>query len=511
MKTYFAYTRVSTAKQGEHGSSLQEQRAAIEAFASRQALSVLEWFEERETAAKQGRQVFSKLLKRLERGEADGLIIHKIDRSARNLKDWASLGELIDRGVDVQFAHDSVDLHSRGGRLSADIQAVVAADYIRNLRDEVRKGFYGRLKQGLYPLPAPIGYLNIGKGKLKEIDPVRGPLVRQAFELYSTATIGLHGLRKEMAFRGLISPRSKKPLSLCAISTILHNPFYIGLIRVRRTNETFQGNHAPLVSKAVFDRVQAILQGKTVARSVKHDFIFRRMVDCELCGLHLIAERQKGHVYYRCHSDTCRGTSIREEAIDRLIRSNLDFLKFHALETEALDSIIQEIRGNAIADLAKLRSSLTMRIAQCDDRLARLTDAFVDQLIDKELFEHRKSAALLEKRTLADRLNNLSESDTDANRALKNLELGNAAYSGYESAIPSEKRMLVEAVTSNLSVSGKNPAITLKSPFQEIVNWRQSQFGAPHRGTPRTRAKQILAILMADAAATKSEALKKAA
>jgi hypothetical protein len=40
----------------------------------------------------------------------------------------------------VHFANDSLDLNTRGGRLSADIQAVVAADYIRNLREEAKKG-----------------------------------------------------------------------------------------------------------------------------------------------------------------------------------------------------------------------------------------------------------------------------------------------------------------------------------------------------------------------------------
>jgi DNA invertase Pin-like site-specific DNA recombinase len=103
----------------------------------------------------------------------DGMVIHKIDRSARNLKDWADLGDLIDQGIELHFVNESIDLHSRGGRLSADIQAVVASDYIRNLREETRKGFYGRLKQGFFPLPAPLGYLDKGKGKNKELDPER--------------------------------------------------------------------------------------------------------------------------------------------------------------------------------------------------------------------------------------------------------------------------------------------------------------------------------------------------
>src|SRR6185437_6503452 len=139
MKQFFAYIRVSTAKQGQHGVSLQEQRDAIERFAEREQITVVSWFEELETAAKRGRPVFNRMLSLLKRGGVDGVLMHKIDRSARNLKDWADLGELIDRGVAVRFVNESIDMTSRGGRLSADIQAVVAADYIRNLREETRK------------------------------------------------------------------------------------------------------------------------------------------------------------------------------------------------------------------------------------------------------------------------------------------------------------------------------------------------------------------------------------
>lgn len=160
MKNYLAYVRVSTQKQGQTGVSLQEQRAAIERYANLHKLTIATWYEERETAAKRGRPIFTQMLSRLEAGKAAGVILHKIDRGARNLRDWADLGGLVDKGIEVHSANESLDLQSRGGRLSADIQAVVAADYIRNLREETLKGFYGRLNQGLYPLAAPLGYLD---------------------------------------------------------------------------------------------------------------------------------------------------------------------------------------------------------------------------------------------------------------------------------------------------------------------------------------------------------------
>ena len=54
----------------------------------------------------------------------------------------------------MYFAGDGLDLTSRSGRLAADIQAVVAADYVRNLREETKCGILRRLEQGLYPMRA---------------------------------------------------------------------------------------------------------------------------------------------------------------------------------------------------------------------------------------------------------------------------------------------------------------------------------------------------------------------
>ena len=106
-KRYFGYIRVSTAKQGEKGVSLQEQQNAIRQYAQRYGLSILQWFEERESAAKRGRPIFAQMMRQLRLGKAQGVIIHKIDRSARNLKDWADRGELIDSGIEVHFANES--------------------------------------------------------------------------------------------------------------------------------------------------------------------------------------------------------------------------------------------------------------------------------------------------------------------------------------------------------------------------------------------------------------------
>lgn len=305
MKTYFAYIRVSTTKQGKEGSSLKEQRAAIDAFARHQGLVISEWYEEQQTAAKKGRSEFLRMMSRLEKGAAAGIILHKIDRGARNLWDWARIQALLDAGAEVHFAHDNLDMKSRGGRLAADIQAVVAADYVRNLREEIKKGLRGRLKEGLYPRGAPPGYLNNGKGKPKSIDPVKGPLVRLAFELYASRQYSFHELRAELHRQGLRT-RSGGPLNLCSITAMLRNPFYAGIIRLKTTGEHFAGVHKPLIAISLFQEVQAVLDGKLSKRAIKHEFLYRRLFRCGVCNTALIGERQKGIVYYRCHTSTCR-------------------------------------------------------------------------------------------------------------------------------------------------------------------------------------------------------------
>jgi DNA invertase Pin-like site-specific DNA recombinase len=483
MRTYYAYIRVSTVKQGELGSSLQEQKSAIEAYAARHNLVIGEWFEEMETAAKVGRRMFNRMLADLERGKAAGLIIHKIDRSARNLKDWARLGDLIDQGLQIHFAHEAIDLASRGGRLSADIQAVVAADYIRNHRQEVRKGIYGRLKQGLYPLPAPRGYLDRGKGKPKEIDPIAGPLVRQAFDLYASGTYTLQTLRKEMHQRGLRG-RTGKPLGLEALSVLLRNPFYCGLIRINRTGQSFEGIHQSIVPKATFDRVQAVMSGRVFARPQKHIHLFRRMIRCAECGYSLIGETRKGHVYYRCHSTSCRGTTLREPDIDRAVRERLAQLGFRSDEMELFSQEAQALRREDGRLRAEYEAAIKRDLGKCDERLTRLTDAFLDGLLDKETFEVRKTALYGDRRLLRDALEAPYEQPF-ADRAFEILGRGNMAQSLYEIGLVDEKREIVKSVTSDLQARQKSLQITMLPTFQAILDARKLGNGAPDRVLPR--------------------------
>lgn len=486
MSNVYGYIRVSTTKQGQQGVSLQEQRSAIERYAERNGLAIVAWFEEQETAAKRGRPVFGKMLRQLRTHQAQGVVIHKIDRGARNLKDWADLGELIDRGITVHFANESLDLNTRGGRLSADIQAVVAADFIRNLRDETRKGFYGRLKQGIYPLPAPLGYVDNGKGKPKTPDPGKAPLVRKAFELYGTGRFNLRTLAKEMYEYGLRNKRARK-VSINGIARILHNPFYIGLIHLTQTGETFVGAHEPLIRKELFDRVQDILQGKFSACTQRYDFTFRRLLTCTQCGYSLIGELHKGFRYYRCHRKHDPATSVREERVNETILAQLSPLQFDGDELPYMLNRVKQMKERSGLEQESTIKALELNRQQLEDRINRLTDAYIDRLIDKGTFENRKTALLMDQKSIDEKLQDIRTGRYSVPEQIKEiLEQASSAYSSYISGLPEEKRNLLKRTTSNRAVKGKNVMIALESPFREIANRAKSLSGDLYRDRPRT-------------------------
>lgn len=484
----FGYVRVSTVKQGQQGVSLEAQREAIERYAQCNGLDIVEWFTETQTAAKRGRKEYDRMLRLLRKSRADGVVIHKIDRGARNLRDWADLGELVDRGIVIHLASESLDLTSRGGRLSADIQAVVAADFIRNLREETKKGFYGRLKQGLYPTRAPLGYLDNGRGKPKTVDPAKGPLVRELFERYATGRYTLQAICVAMENAGLRN-RVGKPLEKNGTSRILNNPFYTGLIEISTTGEVFEGVHERLISKALYDRVQRVLHGRVGEKQHRHEFTYRRLLACGLCAGTMIGEHQKGHTYYRCHTKACPTTCMREERIEETVAGALARIALTPEEREECYGALAWLDGQSETLAEDTLERLRLEEAKVTDRLSRLTDLLIDGVLDREAYEEKKRVLLEQRLSLKDQIRRYEENASWVAESVREvLELAEGPLLSYEMAEPAEKREMVEILTSNRRVSGKEVAVELRKPFWLLANRHAVPHGDPSRDVPRTSA-----------------------
>lgn len=499
MKRYFGYTRVSTDKQGERGVSLGEQKEIIQRYAFHKGLGISRWFEERETASKTGRPIFNAMLSLLKSGHAAGVIIHKVDRGARNFRDWAEIGELRDIGIEVHFATESLDLNTLGGMLSADLQAVMSVHYSRNLSEEVKKGYYGRLRQGLCPRPAPLGYLNNGDGKPKTIDPIQGPVVRQAFELYATGRYSLIQLTGELYKLGLRTRFTRKQaggkrVGRSSVAAMLSNPFYIGVLHVKKGNRTFPGVHEPLISRKLFERVQDALSGKTQRKVYRHQFQFSRLITCGICGRSLVGETQQDNIYYRCHS---RHAILKEEYIDQQFLQCFQTLRLLPEENSLIDLALEEIKEHWQQIIAENRQGEELRLAAVRTKLGRITDAYIDGMLDKAELEQKKTALTLECREIERRLAEIQiGGPSDFARLNKIVEPVKTAYLLYETGNRDEKRDLVNFVMSNRLACQKTIDITLRFPFSEIAKRNGVQSGWTSRTGGREFWRKLIGEIM---------------
>lgn len=490
MKEVYGYIRVST-KEQVSGASLPEQKSAILEFAKKNDLKIIHFYKESKTAAKKGRPFFIEMIKNLKEGKADGVIMHKIDRSARNLHDWASIGDLIDMDIDVYFAHESLDMNERGGRLSADIQAVMASDYVRNLRQETIKGLYGRLKQGYFPYKSPIGYVDNGKAAIKTIDPIQGELVKQLFNLYLSDEYNIRSLSKEMEKRGL---RNKNGNRVCknGISRIFKNPFYIGLMKSK--DKLFVGNHKPLIDERTFKQVQYKLNRWTKSKDgVIHDYLFRKLIRCKNCKYIMTGGLQKGMVYYRCKTKTCKTKCYREDFVEMHIQKVLKSITLRPKEISILTKIIEKKKTSDKEIQKKLTAQLNLDISKLEHRKERLLDAYMDNVIDKEEYEKRKEKFLYNLVELKEQKSKVKNAKEDILAKIENLvKLCKSPLKTYLSGIKEEKREILKTFGLNLTINQKKLEFTMVSPFYELANRDIVPLGAHDRDTGQTLPCKIV-------------------
>ncbi len=482
MKKLFGYVRVSDPKQLD-GVSLDAQKAEIERFAATKQFEIVRWFVEQRTAAKQGRPIFDAMIRAVRAGQSDGLVVHKYDRSARNYQDWGVLGDLVDAGFEVHSAFEEIDLNTRGGRLVADVQMVVSVDFIRNQRNEALKGIKGRLNQGIWPFQAPIGYLDNGGGKLKTPDPKRADLCVETFERYATGNYSYRSLAAKMRKRHFTTP-SGKPVTLRIIENMLSNPFYHGVMRVKTTGETFPGKHEPLISVALFNRVQDLIAGKSGKKVTRHNHLYRGLFTCAHCQLSMIPEKQKGRVYYRCKRTACPTKTVREDAIEQAVAKKFLEIGFTKEKVHQCYAIVNQWIATEKAN-APLKT-YKLQLAKIDSRIDKLNEAKLDGDIPQDEFLRLKAKLVTERATIDEQRRRLPDLKAKAENLSTLAELILSHILTYQYAEPHERRQIVEMDLSNRQVDGKNIYLEPSSLVVEVNDTLDLILCDHHRDSGRT-------------------------
>ena len=139
-----------------------------------------------------------------------------------------------------------------------------------------------------------------------------------------------------------------------------------------------------------------------------------------------------------------------------------------------------------------------MKSEQVSERLTRLTDAYLDQAIERDLFEERKAALLFERQAVTERIGDLQENRMSVPDELqKFIELAGDAYSLYQMALPDKRRRLVKTVTSNFSCYEKTLDFAFKEPFQAVASRFVYSSGGPPKAVHRTLDLLIQNVLTA--------------
>ncbi|MCL4401115.1 MAG: recombinase family protein [Actinomycetota bacterium] len=306
------YLRVSTREQAEGGFSIPAQREACLKLIKEKDWSLVDEYADRgESARSTARPQLQEMLSRVTQKDVDAVIVHKIDRLARNMEDHVAIKAVLTRsGAQLVSVVENIE-DSASGRFVEGIHALMAEFYSANLSSEVKKGLLQKAKSGGMVTRAPVGYKNVrdtieGKSIARVIlDEDMAPLVKECFELYSSGNYSLAEIQRLMAKKGLKNNFSKKrpypEFCKSSIASLLQNKFYMGVVTYR--NVEYPGLHEALVEPSLFNRVQQTLRSRDQAgeRKRKHPHYLKGSIYCAECGSRLSYLIAKGtYAYFYC-------------------------------------------------------------------------------------------------------------------------------------------------------------------------------------------------------------------
>jgi DNA invertase Pin-like site-specific DNA recombinase len=308
------YARVSSKDQEREGFSIPSQLDLLRSYAAGRQFNIAQEFVDVETAKQAGRAAFGQMVAFAHKHQGRlAMLVEKTDRLYRNLRDWVTMDEL---DAEIHLVKENVVLspESRSHeKFMHGIKVLMAKNYVENLGEETKKGMAAKAKQGIWPSFAPPGYRNVvgadGKRTI-EPDPIDGPLITRLFERFAKGDVSI-----KMVAREFPSIRGRRFFP-AQIHQALRKRIYTGDFDF--DGVTYKGTYEPLVPREVWERVQAILDGRTSSQSRqrKHQFALAGLVHCGHCGCLMVGELKKGrYLYYHCTEGRgkCEDPYVREE------------------------------------------------------------------------------------------------------------------------------------------------------------------------------------------------------
>ena len=286
--------------------------------------------------------------------------------------------------------------------------------YVDSLSENTKRGLRQKVRRGEYPSVAPIGYINDVRTKSIVVDRKKARIIRQAFELYAKGNSRLEDISNFLAQRGIFS-RGGKRIHKTRATFILSNPFYTGLFKYG--GELHEGKYEPIITKKLFDMAQEILhqRGKPRYKQKNEPQAFCGLISCAECGMMITAEKQKGHIYYRCTKKKikCSQPYAREEELDRQLSSLIQKVSLRPDWAEKLLAMAEKDKAVSAQSVSAFVLESQIKIRAIQTKLQRLLDGYLEQDIEREIYREQKTKLLLEKKSLEEKMARIEQKQND--------------------------------------------------------------------------------------------------
>jgi len=391
---YIIYCRKSSEEDSRQAQSLDTQQRLLLDIATQKELEIVDILKESKSARKdQNRPLFTSMLDRIQKGEADAILVVHTDRLARNFIDAGFIIKMIEAGILKEVRTVSSVFDNVPSLMYMGFDFVFASHYSRDLSVKVKAGNESKLLKGEYPSKAPQGYINIRPGKGIEPDPIRAPFITRAFELFSTRKYSIKVLAKQLADEGFRS-RSGRKRGPSSIHRLLTNPEYYGVIN--RKGKLYAGIHQPLIKKEIFDIVQDILANKSRPKKQKYNFVFRDYLVCEECGCKVTAGISKGkYIYYRCTNGkgkcTQQKTYWNENHVTEMFS---DFFNKFTLDPVRAQKSFDNYKKSKLKEKNfkdNSKNAIKEQVDSLNRKITKLEDMYIEERISTLRFDERKT------------------------------------------------------------------------------------------------------------------------
>lgn len=267
------YVRKSTEKGLElEFNSLHNQEDACRSYIMSQAFNNWEYFKTYTDGGISGgtmeRPALKQMLEDIRRGLIQTVVVYKVDRLSRSIMDFHNMMKEFDKyGCSFVSITQAFDTSTSMGKLTLNM-LLSFAQFEREVSSErVRDKIRASKAKGLWTGGTPkLGYDLVDKKLV--INPVEAEQIRSIFEGYlqcgSLAELEKFAEIKGFKHKGWITNKGElrggKPIKISALHRLLHEKLYLGMIENKRTGQAFKGQHEAIISKDLWEKVQAKLK-----------------------------------------------------------------------------------------------------------------------------------------------------------------------------------------------------------------------------------------------------------